>query len=78
MVTAFTPLAGHAFWGVVLATILKANDSLKTLLLEQITKFLNFANAAGSLATINKGAIPAMPDKIETRNCMKNIPRCST
>ena len=67
--------AGDAFWGAALAGILKSPSPAETWLSEQIMKMLDFANAAGSLATTKKGAIPAMPDEGQIINCMKNIPR---
>jgi fructokinase len=43
---------------------------------ERIHTLLDFANAAGALATPKKGAIPAMPDEKQIRNCIETMPRC--
>ena len=69
--------AGDAFWGAILASIIKTSEPVETWLPEQISGLLDFANAAGSLATTKKGAIPAMPDEVQIRDCMKYIPRLS-
>ncbi len=69
--------AGDAFWGAILAGIIKNPGSIDTWPSEKITDLLDFANAAGSLATMKKGAIPAMPNEDQIRQCMKNMPRCS-
>jgi len=69
--------AGDAFWGAVLAGIIKTPEPIETWLPEPISDLLDFANAAGSLATTKKGAIPAMPDEDQIRDCMRNIPHIS-
>jgi sugar/nucleoside kinase (ribokinase family) len=43
---------------------------------EQINALLDFANAAGALATTKKGAIPAMPNEKQIQNCIETMPRC--
>ena len=70
--------AGDAFWGAILANILKSSKPVESWLPEQISDMLDFANAAGSLATTKKGAIPAMPDEGQIRDCMKNVSRLSS
>jgi sugar/nucleoside kinase (ribokinase family) len=51
--------AGDAFWGMALHKILKHNsDEWKQ---DEILNLLRFANAAGSLTTVRKGAISAIP-----------------
>ena len=67
--------AGDAFWGAILASIIKTSEPIESRVPEQILDMLDFANAAGSLATTKKGAIPAMPDEDQIRDCMSNIPR---
>ena len=69
--------AGDAFWGAILAGIIKTSEPVETWLSEQISDLLDFSNAAGSLATTKKGTIPAMPDEDQIRDCMNNIPRLS-
>lgn len=67
--------AGDAFWGAALACLLKNNWEPENLNTAQMAELLDFANAAGSLTTTKKGAIPAMPDKAEIEACISGIPR---
>ena len=53
--------AGDAFLGAVLFSILKSGKSLSELTVNDINKYMQFANAAGSLVTTKKGAILSMP-----------------
>lgn len=68
--------AGDAFLGAFLYQIVHGSflsrASLAMMPHEKIDEFLLFANAAGSLATTDKGAIPALPDKDDIFNCMRN------
>lgn len=66
--------AGDAFWGAALSWIFK-NGRPDTYNDEQIGKLLDFANAAGSLATTRKGALPAMPDEKQIEACIATVPR---
>lgn len=67
--------AGDAFLGAFLYCIrqkpLVEIRKLSGSELEQITAF---SNAAGSLTTVKKGAIPAMPALDEINDCVKNLP----
>jgi len=69
--------AGDAFWGAILAGIIKTTEPIETWEPEQLPELLDFSNAAGSLATTKKGAIPAMPDEVQIRDCMKEMPCCN-
>jgi fructokinase len=40
---------------------------------QQLERIIDFANAAGALATTQKGAIPAMPSLAEVEQCMKQV-----
>lgn len=53
--------AGDAFLGAFLSRVLQSRQTVETLKREEIESMIDFANAAGALATIKKGAIPAMP-----------------
>jgi fructokinase len=68
--------AGDAFWGAVLARLLKTPTLLENDSPDQIHALLDFANAAGALATTKKGAIPAMPDEEHILKCIETMPRC--
>lgn len=63
--------AGDAFWGALL--FFMSNEFKKGILqisLDTWEKATDFANAAGSLTTSRKGAIPAMPSKEKILSCM--------
>lgn len=71
--TVDTTGAGDAFLGAVLYRL--RNKTLNDL--EQISKaelrdIVDFANAAGSLTTAKKGAIPAMPNESEIGECRRS------
>ncbi len=60
--TVDTTGAGDTFFGSVLWQLKdKTIEEIKNLSGDELHKITNFANAAGSLATTKKGAIPAMP-----------------
>lgn len=65
--------AGDAFWGAALSWIFK-NGRPDEYSDEQMKKLLDFANAAGSLATVRKGALPAMPDEEQIEECIAKVP----
>jgi fructokinase len=62
--------------GAVLGSILEEAILLENYSPEQINALLDFANAAGALATTKKGAIPAMPNEKQIQNCIETTPRC--
>ncbi len=69
--TVDTTGAGDAFMGAVLSRIcLDFGASLENLTAEDVYGIIDFANAAGSLATAMYGAIPAMPGYSEIIGCM--------
>jgi fructokinase len=73
--TVDTTGAGDAFLGAVLFrlrgyTVNRLND-IRT---DEWRDILDFANAAGSLTTAKKGAIPAMPTLQAIENCRRTIP----
>ena len=53
--------AGDAFWGAFLHRLVQSGRRPDELDLSQLRKILDFANAAGSLSTTLRGAIPSMP-----------------
>lgn len=59
--TVDTTGAGDAFLGAFLSRVLQSCHTVETLEREEIESMVDFANAAGALATTKKGAIPAMP-----------------
>ena len=68
--------AGDAFWGACLYWMIKNNKELDDYTAQDMTELMDFANAAGSLATTQKGAIPAMPTKQQILDCIATMPRC--
>lgn len=65
--------AGDAFLGGILYKILDSAKGLKDLSVSEIEHCIDFANAVGSLATTQKGAIPAMPALEDVEACMCNV-----
>lgn len=71
--TVDTTGAGDAFSGAFLYQIIQKSKPLNELVKSEIEQMIDFANAAGSLATIKKGAIPAMPGIVEIEKCIKEM-----
>lgn len=71
--TVDTTGAGDAFLGAFLYQVLEREKPLPELKKCDLEPMIDFANAAGSLATMKKGAIPAMPSIREIIDCMKNV-----
>lgn len=69
--TVDTTGAGDAFLGAFLYQIIDKNKTLAALNKSEIEQMIDFSNAAGSLATIKKGAIPAMPTIVAIEECMR-------
>lgn len=67
--------AGDAFWGAALAWLLEQERPPQALTPVDLAVLLDFANAAGSLATTKRGAIPAMPTREEIARCIATVPR---
>jgi fructokinase len=62
--------AGDAFLGAVHYRIRgKTRSELQTISRDELADIVDFANAAGSLATTRKGAIPALPSREEIEAC---------
>ncbi len=67
--------AGDAYWGAVLNCVLENEALPENWKPEQIITTMDYANATGSLSTTKKGAIPAMPDRLEIMDCMLTTAR---
>ena len=50
--------------------ILNSEKSIELLDKDELESMIKFSNAAGSLATMKKGAIPAMPSVSDVENCI--------
>jgi fructokinase len=67
--------AGDAFLGAIHYKLRdKTKEDLTEISRKELEDIVDFANAAGSLTTIKKGAIPAMPSLAEIENCRKTTP----
>ena len=67
--------AGDASWGAALSWLLQQPAAPGELSAEAVRSLMDFANAAGSLATTKQGAIPAMPGRQQIEQCIRTIPR---
>jgi fructokinase len=66
--------AGDSFLGTVLYRLRdKSRAELMSISTDELADIVDFANAAASLTTTKKGAIPALPDLSEIANCRKEI-----
>ena len=64
--------AGDAFLGAVHYRLRDKNlDEIKRISSHELADIIDFANAAGSLTTAQKGAIPALPSMAEIEKCRK-------
>ena len=72
--TVDTTGAGDAFTGGFIDRLLRSRCSLAKLSEDDLKHFLAFANATGSLATTQPGAIPAMPTLADIEDCLENRP----
>lgn len=72
--TVDTTGAGDAFLGAVHYRLRgKTRAAVRGISKGELADIADFANAAGSLATTKKGAIPAMPTLAEIESCRKSI-----
>jgi fructokinase len=70
--TVDTTGAGDAFFGAILYRLQgKTREGLRKINRDELADMVDFGNAAGSLTTAKKGAIPAMPDKAGVEQCRK-------
>ena len=68
--------AGDAFLGAVLWQLRQIDRAaLKELKQAELEEIVDFANAAGSLATTRKGALAVMPTRAEIDACRRSIPK---
>jgi fructokinase len=72
--TVDTTGAGDAFLGAILYHLsanINTGTEINGLKSRQLEQMIDFANAAGALATMKKGAIPALPGFSEVEQCRK-------
>ncbi|HBP39062.1 MAG TPA: carbohydrate kinase [Clostridiales bacterium] len=66
--------AGDAFTGSFLYQILQSGKTVQSLTEDDLTAFLAFSNACGSLTTTRRGGFPAMPTLSEVEACLTGVP----
>lgn len=71
--TVDTTGAGDAFLGAFLYKVIENKKPFMNLSRAEVEQMIDFANAAGSISTTKKGAIPAMPTVEEIERCMKSV-----
>lgn len=67
--------AGDCSFGGLLHCLLKSGKRPEQLTGDEVTYMLDFSNAAGSLATAKKGAIPSIPTIAEIEGCIAGVGR---
>lgn len=55
--------AGDSFFGAVICKVLEIPGGFHRMTVDDVAECARFANAAGALATVKKGGIPALPDR---------------
>lgn len=66
--------AGDAFTGAFLYRLVSAVKSIDSISSDELSDMVDFACAAGSLATMRKGAFAAMPGLDDVEQCRKSVP----
>jgi fructokinase len=68
--------AGDAFFGAILFKLQKkTREELRKIDKDELADIADFGNAAGSLATTKRGAIPALPGAAAIERCRKTVGR---
>ncbi len=66
--------SGDSFFGALLAKIVQSGKKPCELTGEELSAFVDFANAAGATCATKMGAIPALPGVDAILACMKTVP----
>ena len=66
--------SGDSFFGALLSKIIQSGKHPAELSEQELSDFIDFANAAGAMCATKAGAIPAMPDSAEIDTCRREIP----
>lgn len=66
--------SGDSFFGALLAQIVQSGKKPCELSEEELSGFVDFANAAGATCATKTGAIPAMPDTAAIEECQRTVP----
>ncbi|MGG3308510.1 MULTISPECIES: carbohydrate kinase family protein [Paenibacillus] len=65
--------AGDAFVGAAIGKILGIPDGFNGMTVDDVAECVRFANAAGALATTQKGGIPALPDRARIERFFREL-----
>lgn len=66
--------SGDSFFGALLGRIVLSGKRPGELTEEELSEFLDFANAAGAVCAVKTGAIPALPDTAAIEDCRRTVP----
>lgn len=66
--------SGDSFFGALLAKIVQSGKKPADLSQDELSSFVDFANAAGATCATKTGAIPAMPDTAAIEECRRTVP----
>jgi len=66
--------SGDSFFGALLAQIVQSGKKPGELTGEELSSFVDFANAAGATCATKMGAIPALPDTAAIQECQRTVP----
>lgn len=66
--------SGDSFFGALLARIIQSGKHPAQLSDQELSDFVDFANAAGAVCATRSGAIPALPNVAEIEECRREVP----
>ncbi len=66
--------SGDSFFGALLSKIVASGKHPAKLTEQELSEYVDFANAAGAVCATKAGAIPALPHTEAIEACRKNIP----
>ncbi len=66
--------SGDSFFGALLARLIQCGKRPEELSGEELSDFLDFANAAGAVCAEKQGAIPALPELSAIEECRRTVP----
>ncbi len=66
--------SGDSFFGALLSRIIQSGKRPAELTEEELSEFVDFANAAGAVCASQMGGIPAMPDTAAIEACRRTVP----
>ncbi len=70
--------AGDSFFGAFLAKLMRLGKPVARMTAEELCEAADFANAAGAVCAMKKGAIPALPTEEKIERCRRETPKLLT